>query len=106
MKASSRPFKATRYGVCPLKGTPDGCVSHGIYSGDLIVRLETPLVWHEEKVSQHNGKIYLARCTAQYVHDECLREHLERKRKENVTDDKRSTGTDETDAARAESASR
>ena len=105
MKANSLPFKAKRYGVCPLKPTPDGGVSHDIRIGDLVVRLEHPLVWHEEKVSRY-GKVYLARCTARYVHAECLEAHLERKRKENVTDDERIAGTDEANAARAESAGR
>jgi len=83
--ATTRPFPAKQYGKCPLGVTPDGCVSHPIHKGDMIVRLDKRLVWHEEKAGRY-GKIYLSRCTSEYVHAKCLEEYNEWKMEKDAAD--------------------
>lgn len=74
--AVTRPFPAKQYGTCPLSVTPEGCVTHAIRKGDMIVRLNKTLLWHEEKISKY-GNVYLSRCTADYAHEKCLEEYNE-----------------------------
>ena len=74
-EASSRPFKAKRYGTCPIG--PEGV--HHISEGDIVVRLERPLRWHKEMISQRTLRRYLGACQADYVHADCLEKYNAKK---------------------------
>jgi hypothetical protein len=83
MKASSRPFKAKQYGKCPIENGIDG-EHHTIKKGDLIVRLETRVVWPEMRASiGMGGKPFVVKCNADYAHDNCL-EAYNKKEQSNV----------------------
>ena len=83
MKAASRPFKAREYGKCPIENGVRG-EHHTIKKGDLIVRLETRVVWPEMRCSIGlQSKPFTVQCSTDYVHSKCLEERNAKDETEN-----------------------
>ena len=62
----SVPFIANYGGRCPIG--PDGI--HRIQAGDMIIKLEKPLRWSEERVTRY-GRPYVMEHHTDFVHEEC-----------------------------------
>jgi hypothetical protein len=77
MKATSRPFRASQYGKCPIKNGASG-EHHAINKGDSIVRISPGVKWTEVKTGRY-GKKYLAQLSTDYAHVGCLEKLNERK---------------------------
>ena len=70
MKAATRPFKS-KYdsGRCPI-------CRRRISKDALIVKLDKPIVWIEQKrmIPRGGGRFFTDRKESQYVHAKCLEE--------------------------------
>jgi len=69
LTAASRPFKARDYGKCPIGNGIRG-EYHPIRKGDIIVRLERGVKWHEKR-ARHG--VFEVECSTMYAHNECLK---------------------------------
>lgn len=75
MKAASRLFKAKHNSSrCPV-------CRRRIVAGQLIVRLEKPIAWIEQKkmIPNGRGRFFVDQQSSQYAHNDCLEEYNERK---------------------------
>lgn len=75
MKAASRLFKSKHdSGRCPI-------CRRRIVKGQLIVRLEKPVSWIEQKklIPHSGGRFFVDQQSSQYAHGDCLEEYKEAK---------------------------
>ncbi len=65
MKAATRPFKSKYLSWCPL------CQDR-IRSGDLIVKVEVPIRWHQVRNHKYKVRQYVQQLFLEYVHKACF----------------------------------